>query len=246
MKADPSLTAPPGTFPTTHWSVVLNAGAESDSRSFAALEVLCQQYWYPLYAFARHQGRTHPEAEDATQAFFAALLANAGIARARQDRGRFRTFLLTAFTHFLINEWRHATALKRGGGCAILPIDFEHGRQTYGREPMDPARAPERAFDRNWAAGLVNHAVDGLRREYERSHRGELFRVLEPFLWGDQMDSLTRTAAAIGIEAHTLTMALFRLRARFRERLRAEVAQTVASTEEVDDELRHLLTIFAD
>src|SRR6185503_5342553 len=157
-----------GMFPTTHWSVVLHAGAGSDSQVHAALESLCRQYWYPLYAFVRRQGRAHHEAEDCTQEFLARLLASDGIARARPERGRFRTFLLTALRNFLTNEWQRTQAAKRGGGAAMVSLDWQDAERRFAHEPADPGLTPEQSFDRNWALGLIETALAGLRAEYEK------------------------------------------------------------------------------
>src|SRR5688500_8538763 len=149
-------------FPTTQWSIVLNAGASSESAVQAALATLCRQYWYPLYGFVRRQGRAHHEAEDCTQEFFARLLANGGMATARPERGRFRTFLLTALRNFLAKEWHRARARKRGGGTATLSIDIRNAQNRYEHEPLAPALSPEHAFDRTWALGMIERAVGSL------------------------------------------------------------------------------------
>ena len=149
--SDPPSSAARGRFPTTHWSLVLEAGAGDDTAARAALETLCRQYWYPIYAFVRRQGRTHHEAEDCTQEFLARLLAADGVARARPERGRFRAFLLSSLRHFLANEWRKTQAAKRGGGVVIESLDWQDAEQRFAHEPADPGLTPEQAFDRSWA-----------------------------------------------------------------------------------------------
>ena len=159
----PKPAARGSAFPTTQWSVVLHVGAESESKVRAALETLCRQYWYPLYVFVRRQGRAHHEAEDCTQEFLARLLDTAGMAHARPERGRFRTFLLTALRNFLTNEWHREHAAKRGGGQAMLSLDLEKAEERFTHEPVDPGLTPEQAFDRSWAHDLIDHALAELR-----------------------------------------------------------------------------------
>jgi DNA-directed RNA polymerase specialized sigma24 family protein len=229
-------------FPTTHWSIVVNAGASSESEAHAALTTLCRQYWYPLYGFVRRQGRAHHEAEDCTQEFLARLLANGGMATARPDRGRFRTFLLTALRNFLTKEWHRARATKRGGGTAPLSIDLRDAQNRFAHEPRDPALSPEHAFDRTWALGMIERAVGRLREEYEQSGRGELFAALSAFVMaGGSAEPFTTPAARLGMTTHAFTVALHRLRQRVGHRLRADVAETVANATDIDEELRHLI-----
>lgn len=231
-----------GSFPTTRWSIVANASAGSESEAHAALETLCQQYWYPLYGFIRRQGRTHHEAEDCTQEFFARLLANEGMAAARAERGRFRTFLLTALRNFLRKEWHRKQAVKRGGGTEPLSLELRDAQDRFAHEPADEALNPEQAFDRTWALGTIDRAVSTLREEYEKSGRGELFMALIPLVWGDgSVEALAAPAARLDITTHAFTVALHRLRQRVAHRLRANVVETVASEAEVDEELRHLI-----
>ena len=231
-----------GSFPTTHWSVVINAGAGSESQAHAALETLCRQYWYPLYHFVRRHGRSHHEAEDCTQEFLARLLAADGLARARPERGHFRGFLLTALRNDLAKEWRATQAEKRGGGQVLLPLDFDAAGERFAREPADPGLTPEQAFDRAWAAGLIEGTVAELRAEYEKSGRGALFAALAPLVWGHgSSEGLAAPAERTGLSVHAFTVALQRLRRRLGDRLRARVAETVADPADIDAELRHLI-----
>jgi DNA-directed RNA polymerase specialized sigma24 family protein len=231
-----------GSFPTTRWSMVVHAGAGSESESRAALETLCRQYWYPLYGFIRRHGRAHHEAQDCTQEFLARLLANDGIATARPERGRFRTFLLTALRNFLAKEWHRAHAAKRGGGTVPLSLDLRDAQDRFAHEPVEMALSPEQAFDRTWALGTIDRAVGRLRKEYEKSGRGELFAELIAHVWGNEStDAFAAPAARLGMTAHAFTVALHRLRQRVGHRLRADIAETVASESEVDQELRHLI-----
>ena len=237
------FSATPGSsFPTTHWSVVVNAGAGSASLARVALESLCRHYWYPLYSFVRRQGRPHHEAEDCTQEFLARLLAEEGLGRARPERGRFRTFLLTALRNFLTDEWRRARAEKRGGGAAMVSLDWQDAEQRFAHEPADPGLTPEQAFDRNWARGLIESALATLRAEYDKRGQAALFAELSPFIWGSvEAGSLAAPAGRAGLNVHAFTVALQRLRQRLGDRLRAAVAETVADGGDVDAELRHLI-----
>ncbi|MEO7599964.1 MAG: sigma-70 family RNA polymerase sigma factor, partial [Opitutus sp.] len=234
-------------FPTTQWSVVVSAGAGSASEANVALESLCRQYWHPLYSFIRWQGRSRQEAEDCTQEFLARLLATEGIARARPERGRFRTFLLGALRNFLIDEWHRARTAKRGGGQVVLPLEFEEGERRFVCEAVDPKLTPEQAFDRNWAVGLIDCAIRELQAEYKKSGRGALFDALRPFIWENIVpDSLPLHAAGLKMNPHALTMALHRLRGRLGERLRVEVANTVSDGADVDEELRYLIAVVGE
>jgi DNA-directed RNA polymerase specialized sigma24 family protein len=245
MTTTPSVGEPAsdrGSFPTTRWSIVVNAGAGSESESRAALEMLCRQYWYPLYGFIRRQGRTHHEAQDCTQEFFARLLANDGFATARPERGRFRTFLLTSLRNFLAKEWHRAHAAKRGGEMVPLSLDLRDAQDRFAHEPVEMTLGPEQAFDRTWALGMIERSIGKLQKEYEKSGRGELFAALVAHVWGNgATEAFAAPAARLGMTAHAFTVALHRLRQRVGHRLRADVAETVASESEVDEELRHLI-----
>lgn len=239
----PASAAPPGhAFPTTQWSMIVRAGDDSATRAQSALAQLCRQYWFPLYSYTRRQGRSHHEAEDCTQAFLARLLAADGVSRARQERGRFRTFLLTALRNFLTNEWHRTQAAKRGGGQAIVSIESEEAGERFAREPVDDTLTPDQAFDRVWAQATIERAMAALRQDYEKSGRGNLHAALLPLVWGDAADaSFAARAAQLGMSTHAFTVALHRLRQRVGQRLRADIAETVTSESEVDDELRHLI-----
>jgi DNA-directed RNA polymerase specialized sigma24 family protein len=242
MNSGASGSAPGSAFPTTQWSMVLHAGSGADTRAQTALEQLCRQYWYPLYVFVRREGRTHHEAEDCTQEFLARLLAADGIARARQEQGRFRSFLLGGIRHFLINEWHRSRTAKRGGGQAPLPLQLQDAEGRFASEPADPGLTPEQAFDRNWALGLIDQTVDELRVEYEKSGRGAIFAALQPHLWGaPPAAGQAASATQSGLSAHAFTVALQRARQRLGVRLRLRVAETVAEDADIDTELRHLI-----
>jgi RNA polymerase sigma factor (sigma-70 family) len=229
-------------FPTTHWSVVLHAGSAADPEARSALETLCRQYWYPVYSFVRRQGRAHHESEDCTQEFLARLLSAGAIGRARPERGRFRTFLLTALRNFLTDEWHRSRAAKRGGGQTMEPLELVHADVRFSEEPVALGLSPEQAFDRNWAHEVIDRALSELRAEYESTGRGALFSALAPRVWGDDVDvGVSSPTESASTKAHALTMALHRLRRRLGERLRAQVAATVADGADVDEELRQLI-----
>jgi RNA polymerase sigma-70 factor (ECF subfamily) len=164
------------------------------------------------------------------------------MARARPERGRFRTFLVSALRHFLANEWHRSQAAKRGSGQAVLSLDFKRGDERYARDPADPGLTPEQALDRSWALELLDQATGALREDYEKSGRGPLFAALAPMLWGNGTEeSVAASAARLGMTADAFSVALYRMRRRFGERLRAIVADTVAAPEDLDAELRHLI-----
>lgn len=221
--------------------MVLRAGSGSESQVRAALETLCRQYWYPLYAFARRQGRAHHVAEDCTQEFLARLLATDGVAQARPERGRFRTFLLAALRNFLVNEWHRASAAKRGGGSTPLSLQFETAEKRFALDPADPALTPDQIFDRDWALDLADLVVAELRAEYAASGRGTLFELLAARVWSASDREPSESAARqVGLTAQAFDVALHRLRRRVGERLRVRVAETVATESEIEDEMRHL------
>jgi DNA-directed RNA polymerase specialized sigma24 family protein len=231
-----------GEFPPTRWSMVLQAGTDSSAVARTALEALCQRYWYPLYAFVRRQGRAHHEAEDCTQAFLAQLLASAGLQRAHPDRGRFRTFLLTGLRNFLTSEWRSAHAAKRGGDGAVVSLNVADTDGRFALEPADGGLTPEQAFDRRWARDMIERTVCELREDYRRDGRETVFNALAPLVWGsDVTGPPSDLAARCGMSTSSFTVALHRLRRRLGERLRANVAETVADPADVDAELRHLI-----
>jgi RNA polymerase sigma-70 factor (ECF subfamily) len=231
-----------GSFPTTHWSLVLRAGTHTDTEAHAALESLCRRYWYPLYTFVRRQGRDHHEAEDCTQEFLAQLLAADRLQCARPERGRFRTFLLTGLRNFLTSKWRRTQAARRGGGLAIISLADQQADDHFCHEPRDTGLTPEQAFDRTWALEMIDRAARELQSEYESSGRVKVFAAMAPLIWGtESSDALARYAAQAGISVNSFTVALHRARRRLGERLRSAVSETVADPSEVDGELRHLI-----
>jgi RNA polymerase sigma-70 factor (ECF subfamily) len=227
-------------FATTQWSLVLAAGHPSQPDAAAALARLCQAYWYPIYAYVRRRTADVHQAQDLTQEFFVRLLEREVVAVAQPERGRFRSFLLTALKHFLASQWEKAGAAKRGGGQAILSLDFEAGESRISLEPVDD-RTPERLFERQWVITLLAHVMDRLEQECAAAGKGEQFEQLKGLLAGRSAElPVAQAAAALGLSEEATRQAAHRLRARYKELLRAEVAQTVARPEEVEDELRGL------
>jgi len=227
-------------FATTHWSVVLQAGESQSSQGTAALEELCRTYWYPLYAFIRRKGRTEEDAKDLTQQFFAGLLERKDIQRIDARKGKFRTFLLTALTHFLANERDYQQAAKRGGGKTIISMDAITAEQWRRLEPASQL-SPDKLFDQRWAMTLLEQAVSQLREEMCALGKAEQFAELKGFLTDEPSDGeYTSAAQRLGSTSHSVAVAVHRMRQRYRELVRAEVAHTVSSPMEVEEEMRHL------
>ena len=232
-------------FVTTHWSVVLSAARNDITKARAALEKLCQTYWYPLYAFVRRRGHPPQDAQDLTQAFFARLLERNWVGDAQRQRGRFRTFLLTAMSRFLADEWDKARAQKRGGGVAHVPVQLDTAETRYGHEPADNC-TPEQCYERRWALALLDTVLQNLRGEYDRDGNGELFTALNGSLAGSrESQPYAQLAASLGINEGAVKMAVLRLRKRYRQLLRAEIAQTLTAAEDLEEELRHLVAVLA-
>jgi RNA polymerase sigma factor (sigma-70 family) len=232
-------------FVTTHWSVVLTARRSDTTRAQAALARLCQTYWYPLYAYVRRRGYSPHDAQDLTQEFFARLLEQNWLAQADRDRGRFRTFLLAALSHFLANEWDKARAQKRGGAVQLVPLQLDNAETRYGQEPADPV-TPEQCFERRWALALLDEVLNRQRQEHLEAGTGELFDALKPCLVGArQAQPYAALAAKLGMTEGAVKVAVHRLRQRYRQLLREEIANTVATPAEVAEEMHHLFKVLA-
>ncbi len=232
-------SAPPGAdrFATTHWSLVLSAGRGGVPRAREALGKLIGTYWYPLYAFARRRGLACHDAQDLVQGFFARLVEKPDLGRVDPAKGRFRAFLLASMKHFMSNERDRARAFKRGGPRVPASID---GEGRYAREPADPA-TPESLFERAWALTLLEHALRRLREEARASGKEALFEALKPALQGAGTLPYAEIAGHAGMSEGAVKEAARRMRARYRELLRGEVAWTVEDPADVGDELRHLM-----
>lgn len=234
---------PVGQFPTTRWSLVA-AAADSDATqgSGEALCTLCRIYWYPLYAFIRRQGYSAEDAQDLTQGFFAVVLEKNYLQDFRPECARFRTFLLTSLKHFLSNERDWARAQKRGGGRTAVPLDltFDWAEQRYSQEPAHHV-TPEKIFEQQWALALIDQVQGRLAEEWARSGKGRQFDLLKAFVTGeDTLLPYKQVASQLQSSEGAVKVAVHRLRRRFSEILRNEIAQTVANPMEVDEEIRFL------
>jgi RNA polymerase sigma-70 factor (ECF subfamily) len=234
-------------FETTRWSVVLAAGRPADDATPPAeLAELCQAYWPPLYAYVRRRSGSVESAQDLTQEFFLRLLQKGTLVAASPERGRFRAFLLTSVKNFLANERERTHAQRRGGGRLALSLDWESvdSRRTF--EPVDES-TPERRFEREWAVTLLERVVQRLQDEFVADGRARAFDVLKPTLTGDAAPgTYDAVSLELGCSADAARQAAHRLKKRYRELLRDEVAQTVARREDVDDEIRSLFATFGD
>lgn len=235
-----------GVFATTHWSVVI-AARQPDARSAAALDTLCRAYWYPLYAFARCQGQSPENARDLTQEFFSQLLARGGLSSADPERGRFRTFLLASFKHLVANEWKRANRQKRGGGVEVFSLDAADPEERYQLEPADHS-SPDKLYERRWAETFLARVIERLRRECngDGPERERRFDVLKVFLLEEKGAlTLTDAAAQLGLSVIATKGIVHRLRQRYRDIFREEIAHLVARPEEIEDEIRHLFQALA-
>jgi RNA polymerase sigma factor (sigma-70 family) len=226
-------------FATTHWSMVLEARHATTPASRDALARLCETYWYPLYAYVRRWGHQADDAADLTQEFFARLLEKEYLRDVDPARGRFRSFLLAAMKHFLLNERDRANAARRGGGVAPLSLEFETAEGRYRIEPPDRL-TPDKAFERQWARTVLERTMDRLRREQEEAGKLPAFGRLQGALTGETDMAYAEIGAALGMSEGAVKVAVHRLRRRFGELLRQEIAETIADPAEVDDEIRYL------
>jgi RNA polymerase sigma-70 factor (ECF subfamily) len=228
----------PARFTTTHWTVILNAGRPETPESADALERLCRNYWQPLYAYVRRRGYSPHDAQDLTQSFFARLIAKNYLRQVDRTKGKFRSFLLAALEHFLANEWRNAHVQKRGGKAAMLSLDDTRAEELYAQIPATPA-SPEKLFEQQWATTVLGQVLTRLRDEFAASGKGALFAELKGFLPGDKRDgSYAELAAKLQTTEPAIKMAVSRMRHRYGELLRAQIAETVSRPEDVDEELR--------
>ena len=233
-------------FATTRWSVVLAAGQADSRESKRALESLCETYWFPIYTYVRRHAPDAHDAQDITQGFFTHLLDKEAIGKAHPNRGRFRAFLLTALQNFLMNEREKARAEKRGGGKALLSLDFDSGESRYQIEPFHEL-TPEKLFERRWVLTLLDQVLDSLRMELAAQGKESYFERLKGGIVGEMTsEGYELAVAALGITAAAAKQAAYRLRKRYRELFRLEVTRTVAEDAEVDDEIGRLLGILGE
>ena len=240
-----------GGFVNTRWSLVLRAGTQPSKDADEALTLLYESYWYPLYAFLRRRGHDPERAKDLTQGFFLRLLEKQALRHADPNRGRFRSFLLTALKNFVANEHDRETAQKRGGGAPILPLEFETAEGRFLLEPPTQ-ETPEKVFDRQWGMTLLDRAMTRLADEQAARGKQNQFERLKPYLPGDTgLPSYREAAQALGMSEGAARTAVSRLRDRFREIVREQIAETIGSTEsvgdtiaqQIDDEIRYLWSV---
>jgi len=232
-------------FATTHWTVVLAAGRRATPQSDRALEELCRAYWFPLYVYVRRRGHSREDAEDLTQAFFARFLARNYLAGLSAERGRFRAFLLASLKNFLANEWDKSQRLKRGGGETPLSLDWETADTKFQVAAQNEPR-PDKAFDREWALALLAKVIERLQAEAAADGKAKLFEQLKVFLAAGKGETAHADVAnALGMEERAVRVAVHRLRKRYRQLLREEIANTLSEPAMVDEELRALFGAFS-
>ena len=239
-------TTPSGDFfVTTRWTIVLQAGRKSSLQSDHALGELCQTYWYPLYAFVRRKGKTKEDAEDLVQAFFEKFLEKNYLEGLSAERGKFRAFLLASLQHFLANEWDKAQRQKRGGGVTHLSLDWQSADERFHLDPPDPS-SPNKTYDREWALALLERVIARLRDECATDGKQKLFEQAKGYLMvGELAIPYAEAAAALGLDEGTVRVVVHRLRKRYRELLRNEIAQTLDDPAQVAEELRSLQAALA-
>jgi RNA polymerase sigma factor (sigma-70 family) len=230
------------TFTTTHWSVVLEAQGESPA-AHEALEKLCRMYWRPIYAFLRRQGVGPEEAEDTTQGFFAQLLERKSFDAVRKEKGRLRSYLLGALKYFVADEQRRGMAIKRGKGQRLISLDEMHAEQQIEMEPADPVTA-EAIYERRWALTVLENVLSRLKDEYRAAGNATLVDSLKQLLPDEPgAPSQAEIAARLGMTENAVRQAFYRFRQRYQSLLREEIANTVATPGDIEDELRHLIAV---
>lgn len=245
---EPSMTSPVSSpvirpaqrFATTRWSLIVQARHSDDIPARAALGELCEAYWLPVYGFMRRQTKDVHEAQDLTQGFFASLLARDALADLYPDRGRFRSFLLATAKHFVCNEWDKKTAVIRGGKVVLHSLDYEFGERELSQE-LSREQSAEAVFERRWAVAILDRVLNHLRAEFEIAGKTALFEGLSPFLSSDQIgQGYPGVCESLNLSPEAARVAAHRMRKRYRQILREEIAHTTATPHEVDDEIRHL------
>jgi RNA polymerase sigma factor (sigma-70 family) len=240
----PESAKPREFFATTHWTLILSAGQGDSVGARDALAQLCETYWYPLYAYVRRRGHSPENAEDLTQGFFARLLELNSLADVRREKGKFRSFLLASLNHYLSDERDRGRAQKRGPG-RVISLDAALAEARWSREPADTL-TPEKLFERKWAMTLLETVTERLRREYESTGKGALFMALRFCIAGEKAEQPYATLSTeLGLSEPALRVAVHRLRRRYRELLREEIARTVATDAEVEGEIQHLFQALA-
>ena len=231
----------PSQFPATRWSLVVAAGDPHRKEARSALVSLCESYWYPLYAYLRRRGYSSDQAQDLTQEFFVRVIEGRYLDRAEPEKGRFRAFLLTSLKFFVADEDDRRRARKRGGGM-VVPLEFSSGEERYQREPAHD-ETPERIYERRWALSVLDRVVEKLRNEFVQHGRPDHFERLKVFLLGQSDAPYAALAQELNTSEGALKVAIHRLRKRYRELFRQEIADTVADPAAVESELRHLAAV---
>ena len=241
-----SEAAGPRVFATTHWSVVLAAGQGDSAPAQRALETLCRAYWYPIYVYVRRKGHGPDEAQDLTQEFFSQLIAKEHLLLADREKGKFRTFLLAMLDYFLAREWRRAHRQKRGGQFVFISLDQQLPEERYCLEPTD-TDTPEKKFQRHWALTVLEQAMNALERECQSNGKRALFWETKELLSSERdAPAYAEIAQRLHMGEGATRMAVHRLRRRYGELLRYEIAQTVSRPEEIEDEMRYLLSVLSE
>lgn len=230
-------------FSTTRWTMIVAAGLKSDARAHVAMEDLCQVYWYPLYAHVRRRGYSKEDAEDLTQSFFTRLLETNPLNGLSPERGRFRAFLLAALKHFLANEWDKSQSQKRGGKATILSIDCQDAESRYLTDPEDHL-SPDKLYDRAWAMTLLQRVLQNLENV---NADNPYFQDLKPCLTTERSAlNYADVATKLGISEGAVRVAIHRIRRQYRETLRAEIADTLANSNQLEEEIQALYSAFSD
>jgi RNA polymerase sigma-70 factor (ECF subfamily) len=234
-----------GSFPDTHWSVVLAAADGPSERSSSALESLCRTYWPPLYSYLRRNGCGPERAEDLVQGFIARLLARNDLASICPSSGRFRSYLLTGLRNFLVSDLRHQGARRRGGGALVISVDDEEAGLSKSGMIADGVN-PELAFDRRWAQAVIEASLQKMERECYARGKQEMFETLKPCLAGAGDESYTAAGQRLGLSRQATALAVHRLRLRLRELVRNEVMQTVGTAGDAREEMRHMMNLWQE
>ena len=240
------MNSAPNRFATTRWTLVLKASRASTPASRQALAELCERYWPPLYSYARRQGHSVDQAQDLTQAFFTRFLEKRDVQAADPQRGRFRSFLLTSFKHFIANEHDRERAKKRGGGQLPIALEVETAEARYAAEPPDKL-TPEALFERQWALGVLDRAMAMLRADLVKAGKETTFEHLKGFLIGEkEQGGYAEIARSLGTTEGAIKVTVHRLRRRFRDLLRVEIGATVSDDSEIDEEIRYLIAVLTE
>jgi len=231
-------------FATTRWTMVVAAGGKDSSDAREALGFLCRKYWFPLYFYLRRQGYHRTRAEDSVQSFFVHLLEKQGLQSVTPQKYKFRSFLLASLKNFVVDEWRRTQAQRRGGGKNVLPLAFDEAETRYSLEPSHSLSA-EKLFNRSWAMTVIGRAMEDLQQEYAQAGKSALFEQLKSHITTKpEPGSYQESAARLKMSAEAVRVAAHRLRRRLRDLIRGEIAETVTTAEQLEEEVRDLFAAF--